>query len=315
MKPKSNKNMEYWKKRNEFNLLEQEKSTQQMTIELKQLYDNMLKDIDKEIFSFYGKYAGKQGLTLEQVQIKLNPKELKTAKEDINKYYNEVDKYVKDGKLPVKYQNHLKQLSAMAYMSRLEEFKVQINHNVEMLAIKQLELETKNLTDIYKSSYKNNINTLNTGLNMTIGLSTLDKKTIEKAINTKWLDANYSSRIGYNKDKLITQLQTTFVKGIALGHNPKKIARDISKNLNTSYNNAVRLARTEANYISNQSTLDSYIETGITKYQYYTNLDDKTSQECTELDGQIYDVKLAEVGINYPPMHPNCRSTTIPYFE
>lgn len=33
------------------------------------------------------------------------------------------------------------------------------------------------------------------------------------------------------------------------------------------------------------------------------------------MDLKIFDLKDKEVGINYPPFHPNCRTTTIPYFE
>jgi hypothetical protein len=30
------------------------------------------------------------------------------------------------------------------------------------------------------------------------------------------------------------------------------------------------------------------------------------------MDGEEFDVSAAAVGVNYPPLHPNCRSTTVP---
>jgi NAD+--asparagine ADP-ribosyltransferase len=33
------------------------------------------------------------------------------------------------------------------------------------------------------------------------------------------------------------------------------------------------------------------------------------------MDGQVFETKEAQAGKNLPAMHPNCRSTTIPYFE
>lgn len=42
-------------------------------------------------------------------------------------------------------------------------------------------------------------------------------------------------------------------------------------------------------------------------------MDNLTSEICSELDGKVFDTKDAQVDKNYPPMHPNCRSTTIPY--
>ena len=44
-------------------------------------------------------------------------------------------------------------------------------------------------------------------------------------------------------------------------------------------------------------------------------LDNRTSDACQELDGKVIAVSKAVVGLNYPPLHPYCRSTTIPYFE
>jgi hypothetical protein len=38
------------------------------------------------------------------------------------------------------------------------------------------------------------------------------------------------------------------------------------------------------------------------------------SEICQALDGRVFRVADAAVGINYPPCHPHCRSTTIPYF-
>lgn len=37
----------------------------------------------------------------------------------------------------------------------------------------------------------------------------------------------------------------------------------------------------------------------------------KTSDVCSALDGQVFPVKDALPGVNHPPMHPWCRSTTI----
>ncbi|MDZ5017221.1 phage head morphogenesis protein, partial [Clostridium perfringens] len=50
----------------------------------------------------------------------------------------------------------------------------------------------------------------------------------------------------------------------------------------------------------------------IEEYEYSATLDLRTSDICSELDNKPFKVKNAIVGVNYPPMHANCRSTTIP---
>lgn len=39
----------------------------------------------------------------------------------------------------------------------------------------------------------------------------------------------------------------------------------------------------------------------------------KTSDICRDLDHEVFNVSQAQAGVNYPPMHPRCRSATAPY--
>ncbi|SFE96380.1 phage putative head morphogenesis protein, SPP1 gp7 family [Peptostreptococcus sp. D1] len=47
-------------------------------------------------------------------------------------------------------------------------------------------------------------------------------------------------------------------------------------------------------------------------YEYLATLDIKTSEICRNLDGKKFSLSEAVPGVNYPPMHPHCRSTTVP---
>lgn len=103
--------------------------------------------------------------------------------------------------------------------------------------------------------------------------------------------------------------------GINQGINYRTISTRIADKFNTAYKNAERLVRTEVNYIHNQATTDGYKDAGVEKYQFLATLDSRTSQTCAGLNGEVFEVKNIAVGINYPPMHPRCRSTTIPIID
>lgn len=64
-----------------------------------------------------------------------------------------------------------------------------------------------------------------------------------------------------------------------------------------------------------QASLKAYQECGIEMYEFLTTLDHKTSKPCQELDRKRFLIKDAVPRKNYPPMHPNCRSTTVAAFE
>ena len=89
----------------------------------------------------------------------------------------------------------------------------------------------------------------------------------------------------------------------------------MEKKLNTERHNIERLVRTEASFIKNQAELSAYYKSGIKEYEYLARLDQRTSPQCRELNGKVFEVAKAVAGENLPPLHPWCRSTTVPVFE
>lgn len=75
---------------------------------------------------------------------------------------------------------------------------------------------------------------------------------------------------------------------------------------------ASRLIRTEVNHFSNQGFLEGYKAAGIIRYRFMATLDLRTSAICRQLDGKTFLVEEAKAGENLPPMHPFCRSITVP---
>ena len=130
------------------------------------------------------------------------------------------------------------------------------------------------------------------------------------AIDTPWAGKSYSARIWGNRDTLATDLQEMISSGYMSGESNAKIARKISDRFGTSFQQAKTLVRTETSYISGQAHLQAYLDADIADYRYKTALDSRTCKYCAPLDGQIFPVKSAIVGKNYPPIHPNCRCTT-----
>lgn len=312
---------EYWETRARQRELMGEKSADELLQTMKPVYRNSLAEINKEIEAFYGRYAENNNLTLAEVHKRLNPKELKSAKEEIKRYYDAVDRLARnqDGQVDVnllrQYKDELRLLSARAYMSRLDELKTGLRNITVNLGIKESEAYYQTLSKLYSDNYKKTNFDIDRFLGFSTGFEGLNYKQLNSAIHQRWLGMNFSDRIWNNKGKLLDQINTTFLQGVAQGHNPRKIAESMAKNMSTSYYNCERLARTECAHIAGEATLQGYKDRGTEKYKYDATLDDRTSDICQSLDGEVFDVKEAQAGVNYPPMHPNCRSTTIPYFE
>jgi len=89
------------------------------------------------------------------------------------------------------------------------------------------------------------------------------------------------------------------------------MTKQLSKRTDVAYSRAKTLVRTETSEIHNKATLDAYREMEVEKYEFVAVLDSSTTHICQELDLEQFPVSEAEVGVNYPPMHYNCRSTTV----
>ena len=182
--------------------------------------------------------------------------------------------------------------------------------------MKENEAFTAKLSKTYEETYMRSTYDSQKAVGVYSSFNSLNSSIVNKVVQEKWLGENYSSRIWKDKNSLVDTLETTFAQDVAMGKNPREIARDISKKMGVKYSNCERLARTEFNHIANQATKDSYNSTqGIDEYKYVATLDSRTSEICQNLDGKVFLLSEAEEGINYPPMHPHCRSVTVPYLE
>lgn len=323
---KSKTTEQYWKDRYSLKESLGDRTEQEMLNHLKVLYRNATLEINKEIEAFYGRYAENNNLSISDVKKRLNPKELKSAKQEMTKYYSDIDRLARtaSGEVSVdllkKYKKQLRLQSAKAYMSRLEDLKTRIRHSIVKMGVE----EDKQLHDsLFKTSEKAYTKSAY-NISKYKGFSnTYSDNQFEKIINERWLGENYSDRVWKNKQALEQQLEKTFLQGVVRGQNPRKIAGTMNETLKDSINKdfvksyyaCERLARTEMIHTFNESTFQSYKDYDVKRYQFVCGLDERTCPDCSALDGKDFALSEKIEGLTFPVIHPNCRCTTIPYFE
>lgn len=301
---------EYWEKRMINTLLDAERSVLDYEKLLEQAYDLALIQIKKEIDSFFQKYARDNKIPYTEARRRLTDAEKKGYQTLLKEWYS----LAQENGYPEDYRKYLQELGKKVYISRLETLESAIRHEVEKLKTNQYKWTTELLDVNYLASYYGDYFNVAQGLGVEVNFATVDKIGIERAIKQRWDGHNYSDSIWNDKDRLLKTLQTILPRSFSMGLNSRTLGDMIAKEMNTSKNRGRTLARTEVNHICNQSSLDVYKLCDIEEYEYLATLDMRTSEICRSLDGYRGKVTLARVGVNYPPMHPNCRSTTIPYF-
>ena len=145
----------------------------------------------------------------------------------------------------------------------------------------------------------------------------LPYKTLEKLLIT---DGRWSKRVWGHVEKLDETINKALRDGIAAGASSDVIAKRVQARTGVAMSRCRTLVHTECCYVTESATLDRYIAADVKQYGYLATLDKKTcsgfgGHSCGALDGQVFDVRDAQVGVNYPPMHPNCRCTTYAVFD
>ncbi|SUM46472.1 phage minor head protein [Staphylococcus intermedius NCTC 11048] len=96
---------------------------------------------------------------------------------------------------------------------------------------------------------------------------------------------------------------------------PYEFVPEIRKKQQQTVANTKRLLITEAARVQTETQKIHYLETigNDAEYEFVAKRDEKASKVCRHHDKKVYKVKNMVPGINAPPMHPHCRSTTIPH--
>ena len=113
----------------------------------------------------------------------------------------------------------------------------------------------------------------------------------------------------------MTKLERVTSHVVIRGRHPNEFVSELKKQFNSTTYNASRLLVTESARVQAESQKLTYLkelgEDG--EYKYVAKIDKKTSKLCHSLNGKVFKVKDMIPGVNAPPMHPWCRSTTVPH--
>lgn len=279
--------------------------------ELKKSYEDIEKQIQNDIEVWHKKYAD----TDESISNINARKPLKH--EELKEYLENIKNKIENSNLSDEDKATLKQGYLSSKLNRLESLLKQTELNLKILTKEYENSSKEHLVENYKQVYSEAAHSLYNcpTVDFYMSFDRFDNRAIEQIVNVKWSNKDFSERIWGHYSNMASDLQGILNVGIALGYSVDKMSRQVKDRMDVNFSNAKRLIRTESNYILSEATQRLYENVGLEKYQFLATLDFKTSEICQSLDGKIFNVKDRQIGLNCNPMHPNCRSTTIPYLE
>lgn len=301
------KNKDYWIKRKANLIYEQMDKAEKQADKFDEIYKQSKDYLDKQINKVFDKFQRDYGLSERDArQVLKNMKDQK----DLNELRKVLEARPNDPNI----QRLLADLDSPAYayrMKRLERLNDDLDRMRESIYRSEESSSDAFYSNLMKDSYYKATFDLQQQTGLAYSFSDLPETEIKRLQGLKWTGEAYSDRIWSNTGALASSVKDELLVSLMTGRNTRDTARAIAERFEVGQNKARRLIRTESAFFHNQMELLSYEDAEITKYKFVAVLDRRTSHICQEHDNKVYDTDKAVPGVNYPPLHPWCRSTTI----
>lgn len=301
------KNEEYWAKRKANLIYEQMDKAEKQADKFDDIYKQSKAYLDKQINKVFDKFQRDYGLSERDARHVL--KNMKDQK-DLNELRKVLEARPNDPNI----QRLLADLDSPAYayrMKRLERLSDDLDRMRESIYHSEKNGSDAFYSDLMKDSYYKATFDLQQQTGLAYHFSGLPETEIKRLKALKWTGEGYSDRIWSNTGALASSVKDELLVSLMTGRSVRDTSQAIAERFEVGKGKARRLVRTESAFFHNQMELLSYEDAEITKYKFVAVLDKRTSHICQQHDNKVYNTDEAVPGVNYPPLHPWCRSTTI----
>lgn len=307
------RNADYWRGR--FSILEDNAHREaQKTIQgMEELYLDAQRSVQKEIESWYARFAVNNQISLTDARKWLTAGQLE-------EFHWSVEQYIKIGEqagLDAAWLKKLENASARFHISRLEAVQTGIQQQLELLYGNQVDSLDALLKKVVGNGYTHTAFEVQKGVGLGWDITGLDQKKLETLLSKPWTTdgRTFRDRCWLNKNDLVGSVSKSLTQGLLRGDSPSKITTAIQKQFGVHRYKAGRLVNTETTYFNAVATKECYKDLDVEMVEIIETLDSHTCSICGGLDGKVIPISQYEPGVTVPPFHPNCRGTTAPAID
>lgn len=297
----------YWERRQAQDQYQHFQKAEDVADQIAKLYLKASRYLSLQSDEIFERYQAKHGLSEAEALRLINTLQDRAS-------LDELLQKLKSSESSKEKQELITQLEAPAYQARLERLRQtqnQLDLLMQNIYQQEKDFSTSFYTDLGNESYYRSIFNIQQHAGMAFSFNHVSADTIDQVVGSRWSGKNYSERIWGNTKSLAQDLKEELLINLVTGRTNREASEIIAHKFAGGASKARRLVWTESAYVSGELNFKAYQECGIEKYRYLATLDLRTSTICRALDGKVFLISERKVGINYPPMHPWCRSTTI----
>ncbi len=307
------RNADYWRGR--FSILEDSahREAQKTIQDMEELYLDAQRSVQKEIESWYARFAVNNQISLTDARKWLTAGQLE-------EFHWSVEQYIKIGEqagLDAAWLKKLENASTRFHISRLEAVQTGIQQQLELLYGNQVDSLDALLKKVVGNGYTHTAFEVQKGVGLGWDITGLDQKKLETLLSKPWTTdgRTFRDRCWLNKNDLVGSVSKSLTQGLLRGDSPSKITTAIQKQFGVHRYKAGRLVNTETTYFNAVATKECYKDLDVEMVEIIETLDSHTCSICGGLDGTVIPISQYEPGVTVPPFHPNCRGTTAPAID
>jgi SPP1 gp7 family putative phage head morphogenesis protein len=291
----------YWRNRVELEQKAAIKRDEDYATELKKMHDYYFNEIEKEIRTFVGRYAARNGdIPYAEVIARLDAM-------DVAAFAEKAKRYVEEKDFGAIANRELAIYNLKMRVSRLEALKQELDLQMIALANEEEKKTEKFLKEEYLQGLRSQAGIL--GVSEGATLSTAMNQAIDRNFN----GATWSSRIWERQNALREIVKKATADLLILGKNPTQIIPKLRKEFGVSAYQAKRLAVTEGSRVAMAAQKDSLESQDYEEYEYIA--EPSACKICAPFDSKIFKVSEMESGRNCAPMHPFCRCSVAAHYS
>ncbi|WP_278505784.1 hypothetical protein [Ligilactobacillus animalis] len=297
---------DYWEQREKEWISSRIKKDQSYLDKMAERYQVLIGDIEKQVNSFYSKYALDNGLSMSEAIRKVD-------KFDVKAFEREAKRLVESRDFSANANKQLKIYNATMKINRLEYLKAQVGLEL----VKVTNKEQKELDEYLNTAYLDEVKRQSGILSKHKSQEVAKKARV--VASASFQGATWSDRLWINQTVLKTKLDALISRAMIQGTNPTQLVSMLRKNVAQEVKNATsvieRLVITETARVQDEATMRSFRANGFkfckwiaepTACKYCLEI----AERRTEYGTGVYPVMDAPM----IPKHPRCRCSKAAYW-
>jgi SPP1 gp7 family putative phage head morphogenesis protein len=286
---KKERQLAYERERKAMNDLAMREFDRERAIEA--IHKEHIETIQEQIDGFYMRYAGSEGLTRAEA--------MKRADQmDVTAFANKAKKAVKEKDFSPETNEWLKTYNLKMKVSRLELLKEEINWELIQMYDKDYQLISESLREEARLELERQAGILGNSAKGAV-------KRIEGIVNADFYGKNFSERV-WGRTGLYRSTQKEVFKSLnkiyATMDGYRRERNRLMERMGTTEYETMRLLKTENARIGSQMQVEAYKANEFEYYVFCAEIG--ACDTCAPLDGKVFAVEDAQIGLNIRPVHP-----------